>query len=96
MFIILIGLIIVGVSDVIFPVSLRYQNSISTSMLKINDIKRVKIMHIFYKYKQSDLTSEDDGEEHKQILDGIPDEVLGDILVVAAQVQYSFLILWYN
>merc|ERR1712226_18940 len=51
MFIILIGLIIVGVSDVIYP---------------------------------SDLTS--DGGDHEQILDGIPDEVLGDILVVAAQV----------
>ena len=38
--------------------------------------------------KQSDLTGDDseDGEEGGEILDGIPDEVLGDILVVAAQV----------
>jgi len=53
MFIVLIGLIIVGVSDVIFP---------------------------------SDLTSGGGDGEDEQILDGIPDEVLGDILVVAAQV----------
>ena len=37
--------------------------------------------------KQSDLTGDDDdGEGGGEIIEGFPDQLLGDILVVAAQV----------